>query len=165
MAVIKVLHKKSGNYFDVFYDDQFKELIESKKWYIDKKSNKYSVKTSWYDDYTKLSKTRFMHRVILRDTPLCIDIDHINRNQLDNRLDNLRLCSRKENSYNRGKNKNNSNNYKGVHKYNGNKFKAGISVDGKRLHLGVFDTQEQAAIAYNNASKKHFKEYAYLNDF
>jgi len=87
-------------------------------------------------------------------------IDHINHNRDDNRFSNLRLATKSENSRNAKRNKNNTSGYKGVSK-KGNKFIAQIWVDYKRINLGLFDTAEQAHIAYIQAAKTHFKDFAY----
>lgn len=97
-------------------------------------------------------------------------IDHINHNTLDNRKENLRLCSVNENNYNRKINKNNNSGYKGVHlaRYNRkNKiyiyYRAKIQTDNIEVSLGLFKTAKDAAIAYNEAAKKYHGEFAYLN--
>ncbi len=54
--------------------------------------------------------------------------------------------------------------YKGVTKVSGSpKWAARIMVDYKQIHLGMFDTEEQAAQAYNDAAIESFGEYAHLN--
>jgi hypothetical protein len=91
-------------------------------------------------------------------------VDHRNpNNTLDDRLENLRLATHKENSVNRVKISNfkgkpTSSKYKGVSWYKrDNNWRAKLSVrkDGKRcyLHLGYFDTQEEAYAAYVAAAK------------
>jgi len=83
-------------------------------------------------------------------------IDHINGIKNDNRLCNLRECSSSENSFNRGKNKNNKTGYKGVSmcKNNVNPFRAQICKNGVVVRLGEFKTPELAHEAYKCASKK-----------
>ncbi len=88
-----------------------------------------------------------MHRVILERMG-CKDFagsDHINRNGLDNRRCNLRLATASQNGCNTGKRKDNTSGYKGVcwdHK----KWRAYIRVNGKRIHLGLFDDIKDAAL-------------------
>ena len=89
-------------------------------------------------------------------------IDHKNRNPLINLKLNLRLCTNKENLRNRGKHKRNTSGYKGVIK-NGNKWRAKIGVNERSIHLGIFKDKNRAAQAYNEASIKHFGEFACLN--
>jgi len=84
------------------------------------------------------------------------DIDHINGNRADNRLCNLRDVSRKINTQNRkAASSNNSCGLLGVsaHGKTG-RFVAGIYIHGKRKHLGIFDTAQQAHDAYLTAKRK-----------
>jgi hypothetical protein len=103
-----------------------------------------------------------MHREILRfpDEP---QIDHANGDTLDNRRSNLRPCSSAENMRNRNGKKGGA--FKGIWRHSGcNRFQAEITIDGgKRLHLGLFKTAEEAARAYDAAAVEHFGEFARLN--
>ena len=104
-----------------------------------------------------------MHRVVLGVEDLSIIVDHINRNPLDNRKSNLRTCTAHQNSFNSGTKIDNK--YKGVFQYrDGVRWVAQIGFDYHTHHLGIFDTPEQAALAYNEAAKKYYGEFAYLND-
>ena len=79
-------------------------------------------------------------------------VDHINRDALDDRLENLRLASRSENRKNSKLNKNSSTGYRGVYP-NGKGFIARITVNGKLQGLGTFRTREEAAEAIANHRK------------
>ena len=79
------------------------------------------------------------------------EIDHINRVKSDNRIDNLKNCSSRENSLNRSSS--NVTGLTGVTQV-GKRFSSRIRVEGKKLHLGMFDTAEQAHEAYLNEAKK-----------
>lgn len=91
-------------------------------------------------------------------------LDHINMDKADNRIGNLRNCSRSQNGFNRGKQKNNSCGIKGVYKAENKYWKAQIYVSrkGKKklIYLGLFPTKEQAGMAYKEASKKYHGEFA-----
>lgn len=108
-------------------------------------------------------KKVLMHRYIMRATP-DVDVDHRDTDSLNNRRSNLRVATRQQNCFNRGKNQNNNSGYKGVawHKA-GNKWRASIAVNRKTKWLGLFNTAEEAAIAYNLAALEFHGEFAYLN--
>lgn len=86
-------------------------------------------------------------------------IDHIDRNRFNNKWDNLRQADRSKNGANRTINKNNTHGLKGVSFWQG-KYKAQIGVNGKKIHLGSFETKEAAHEAYCIAAKAHFKDYS-----
>lgn len=82
-------------------------------------------------------------------------IDHINGNRSDNRLDNLRIVTRQQNSHNqKNPHKTNKSKHLGVcWNKRSSKWQAGISVNNKTIYLGVFETVEQAHNAYVEAKK------------
>lgn len=92
--------------------------------------------------------------------PSC-DIDHINEDKSDNRICNLRIASRSQNMFNRGKNKNNTSGFKGVSfcKDTG-RWMAQMSIYGKSLKIGRFDTKEEASRAYFEKAKELRGEFA-----
>ena len=123
---------------------------------------------SWHFDRYAKKVTRkdgviYMHRLLLSAKKGSY-IDHINGNKLDNRRSNLRICTQQQNVHN-------SIGRKGTSKYKGvswdkrrNKWKAIIGHNYKRIELGRFNTEEQAAKAYNKKAKELHREYAFLND-
>ena len=78
------------------------------------------------------------------------EIDHINRNSLDNRISNLRVATRTEQNLNRDC----VINAKGYSWHNG-KWMAQIKINGKRIHLGYFEKEEDASLAYQNYKLKN----------
>lgn len=104
-----------------------------------------------------------LHRVVLQNETemLC---DHKNGNGLDNRRDNLRLATDRQNSQNMRKARNKTSQFKGVcWDKQRNKWESKIRVDGIRQRLGFFSDEVEAACAYDTAAIKHFKEFAWLN--
>lgn len=87
-------------------------------------------------------------------------IDHINGEKLDNRIENLRLCSRIENSRNTILAINNTTGFKGVRLRKSGRFEARIRHEGLLINLGTFDTPELAHSAYCIASTELQGEYA-----
>jgi hypothetical protein len=91
--------------------------------------------------------------------------DHRNHDTLDDRMSNLRICTKAQNGQNRRKNCNNTSGFKGVKYYKrGKKWVAAINFENKRYHLGYFNFKEEAATAYDNASKKMHGEFALTNN-
>jgi hypothetical protein len=107
-----------------------------------------------------------MHRAIM-NAPAHLEVDHINGNGLDNRRCNLRLCNKQQNQWNRRKSEYGSNRFRGV-KYRADarlkrKWVAQITYKGKHIHIGVFQTEQQAVIAWNQKAKELYGEFAYQN--
>lgn len=123
------------------------------------------------DGYSRISvdgKQRLAHRlawiITHGDISEEYEIDHENRNRNDNRISNLRLVVRNQNSANASIPSHNTSGYKGVYwNKRKKKWRAFIKVDGEQKHLGYFECKNEAAIAYNNAASFYFGEYANLN--
>jgi hypothetical protein len=92
--------------------------------------------------------------------------DHINRDTLDNRRENLRLAVQAENTRNRSKQESaKQSRYKGVRPArNGANYQARITFEGKSIFLGTFKTETEAAQAYNDAAKMYHGQFAALNE-
>jgi len=104
-----------------------------------------------------------LHRVIL-DAPPGVEVDHINRNRLDNRRSNLRLATDGENARNCKRNTRNTSGYKGVHFDDRvRRWGASVVLDGRAYWMGLFDTPEQAAFAYDFAATALHGEFAATN--
>ncbi len=104
-----------------------------------------------------------MHREIMGDEgPF---IDHIDHDGLNNQRENLRVVTKSENLRNQRKQfRNTSSRFKGVYfcKQTG-RWAAGIKAGARKLRLGRFPTELDAARAYDAAAKEHFGEHACLN--
>lgn len=131
------------------------EQISKYKWWLSPQG--YAVRKS-------KGKTYMMHR-ILTQAKGDEYVDHANRQKLDNRKTNLRLCDQSYNMANMKIPFNNTSGYKGV-AYNKNekKYKAYICRKGMRYYLGTYIDAEDAAKAYNLKAEELFGEYARLNN-
>jgi len=140
------------------------DLIKNHRWYYAKSSyeNGYAQTLITIGDRRKVIQ---MHRIILSNILNNeLKIDHINLNGCDNRESNLRTCTIKENCRNVNKHRDNKSGYKGVFKKKGrNKYCANIRFNGKLIHIGYFDTSEDAARAYDAAAIELFGEFAKTN--
>jgi hypothetical protein len=86
------------------------------------------------------------------------DIDHIDGDKINNKINNLREATKKENNQNRCTHSDNKTGFKGVVQY-GEKYRAYIKHDGVTINLGSFDTPEEASAVYKKESKKLFGEF------
>lgn len=99
-----------------------------------------------------------MHRVIMNPPP-GMQIDHIDHNPLNNQRSNLRIVTQSQNRMNMKKRRHD---YKGIHPH-GDRWKAIIKYRAKTIHIGVYDTPEEAARAYDRKANEIFREFAQLN--
>jgi len=100
-----------------------------------------------------------MHRLLM-DCPDNLVVDHINGNPLDNRRANLRVCTPKNNSRNKGLGKNNSTGIMGISPLPGGRWRARIMVNREEKALGHFDSLEDAIKARRDAEARYFGQFA-----
>jgi len=142
-------------------DDEDFEWLSKWKWHArNKKHTFYAQRCTWFNKRTKSVQ---MHRAILGLTDPKIQGDHINGNGFDNRRSNLRRCTNSQNRQNllhcRGKSK-----YKGVYWHvKGKKWIAKIHLNKKSMHIGSYDSERKAAIAYDKKALELFGEFAKPN--
>jgi hypothetical protein len=142
-------------------DDEDLELVlAAGPWCADKISHTIYAVHSRYN----LGRVRqvLMHRLIMDAAP-GQQIDHVNRDGLDNRRANLRFCTASQNRGNQAK-------FRGVSQYKGvvwdrsrNLWSARIGHQGRTLYLGRFVSEEDAARAYDKAACEKWGEFARLN--
>lgn len=105
-----------------------------------------------------------MHRFIMQPSNGNV-VDHINGDGLDNRRENLRVCSLAQNSWNQKKMADKKHGVsKGVtlERSQTKPWRARIQINGKRYSLGIYATEEEAARVYEEASRKYHKEFSRL---
>ena len=104
-----------------------------------------------------------MHRLIM-SPPDGMHVDHINGDGLDNRRENLRIVTPQLNQANSRKHIVGTSRYKGVAWSKASrKWRAYIAIDRKQTHLGLFDDEVSAALAYDTKAKQVFGEHAFTN--
>lgn len=148
--------------FTIVDDEDYERLISMGKWSY---GNGYAVRVSNVikDDGSKKSISINMSQVVIQSKKGVI-VDHINRDRLDNRKCNLRVCTRTENNRNVGKKSTSAGRFKGV--FWNKKAKiwyVRIGVNGKSKYIGCFKDDIEAARAYNEAAIKYHGEFANLN--
>lgn len=101
-------------------------------------------------------------QTFLLDVPEGTTVDHIDGDPLNNRRKNLRYATPLQQVHNTRRRRDNTSGYKGVGLHKG-RWRARIMVRCRRLHLGYFDSPEEAARAYDVAAREHFGEFARVN--
>jgi len=141
-------------------DDEDFEYLNQWKWKAQKTKS-----GNWYANrvqYTPDKRIILMHRLILNLSDSKVWCDHKDHNGLNNQKNNLRNCNRSQNTANKRPIKNKTSNFLGVCLYK-NKWRAGLKYQGKAIHLGDFEKEQDAALAYNNGALKYHGEFTNLN--
>lgn len=138
------------------------ELIRQFKWKAQSREINKTVYASRTLGFLNGKRpTQMMHRYILGITDNGVHVDHIDGNGLNNRRNNLRVCSHAENMWNSAAHKDNSTGLKGIWLDKRiNKYCASIRVHGKKRYLGSFDTPLLANDAYRQAAIDLHGEFA-----
>jgi hypothetical protein len=124
--------------------------VSKHRWHLDKKG--YPV--------MRINGKRFtLHRFLKGSLQ-----DHIDRDPTNNKRDNLRDCTISQNNANQRIRIDNSTGYKGVSQKYPNRWQATIQAKGVQKYLGLYESPEKAALAYNKAALEHFGGFALLNE-
>jgi hypothetical protein len=141
-------------------DDEDFEYLNQWKWHAHKDGNNYYVERIIRLPRGLKYQYVSMHRLIM-NTPKGMQTDHKDHDGLNNQKSNLRICTRSQNQMNR-KAIEATSKYKGVWYENG-KIRSAITINKEQVYLGYFNSEKDAAIAYDIAAKKYYGEFAYLN--
>lgn len=137
ITFIIVVDYKGETKGKIIVDTEFCNVAKKYTWFIT---------TAGYACANEKGKKILMHRLMMGEQ-VELFVDHINRNRKDNRKNNLRLVTAKENNWNKA--------CKGFYVQKG-KYVARISVNGKTINLGSFKTEKGAIKARKEAEKRFF---------
>lgn len=145
----------------VLVDDEDSEFLSRFRWYLSS-----GVDHNSYYAITEIEgKTVSMHTLVMGSPPKPFGVDHVDLDGLNNQKKNLRICTTQQNSWNRRKGTGTSSKYKGVYwSKSHKKWQVSIqSPERKRIFLGRFGSEIDAAICYDTSALKFFGEFARLN--
>lgn len=152
---MKLYNKKGEEVATTVFDHNIYEKVKNLKWH--KNPDGYVV------TYQNKKYTQMAYFVL--NVPKGLIADHKNRNKLDNRKQNLRVCTCLESTRNRGLPKNNTSGYIGLTFVRDiKKWLAQIWVNGKSVNLGYFTNKEEAAYVRDLKAKEVYGEFAVLNN-
>ena len=145
MSIVKI-----ANGIEIKVDPSDLEYVRSHNWCL----------TASYPSHRVGNKISYRHReLMVNELSDGQSVDHISGDKLDARRSNLRVCSHQQNHFNEKLSKNSTSGFKGVAK-SGNKWRAYIKHFGKQIHLGLFDTPEEASTAYIEKAHQLVGEFA-----
>lgn len=152
-----VIKSKIHGEYTVIVDESDYTFVSKYTWHINKCLNKM------------YASTRINNKIVRLHTLLIGDgighVDHVDGNSLNNTRVNLRMCTHAQNIQNIGKRISNKSGYKGVwYSPLEGKYKSQITVNRKKICIGTFENIKDAALAYNDAAKKHHGIFANLNN-
>lgn len=158
---------------EVFLKGKIVKISEIDLWIIDVFPNWQIIKgyvscTRWIEtDYGSVEQRVYLHRLVVGTKNKTWQVDHANRDKLDNTRNNLRFATASQNASNTVKKRKPKSGFRGVCKDKRPLKKQFISYintgKGKRKNLGRFETAEEAAKIYDIEAKKRYGEFAILN--
>lgn len=154
--------KLTQNKYALIDDEDF-DIVSQYNWYTFPKNNTYYAARTIRKRSGRRT-TLFMHRFLLGLTDHKIEVDHVDHNGLNNQKLNLRPVTKSQNYMNQSKRKNCSSIYKGVHFCKQrSKWVAAIKYNSRKMNLGGFDSEIDAAKRYDEEARKYFGKFASLN--
>jgi len=147
-SVCKIELKSNHETRSMLFDLEFLPLVMAKRWYLDK--NGYACSRG-----EKRGSTIRIHRYLL-GAQKGQEVDHINRDKLDNRLSNLRTVTHQENCLNRQLGKPHYDKFR-------NLWKARVKINQKEVFLGRYKTYEEAEVVLRVAHKEYFGSMQEVN--
>lgn len=161
-TILKI-HSPTHGDFDIFLDTDDIEKVKLYHWHITRIVHLNSDFIVYYAITSSSGMKGALLQRFLCDFPNKLVVDHIDGNTLNNRKDNLRICTREENNMNRKKYANNTSGHRGVN-YVGdkyiNKWLANIRVNSILMCLGYFFTYEEAVKVREKAEKEYYGEFS-----
>ncbi len=158
---MKLIPLTQGQFAQV--DDEDFEYLNQFKWFAHKNRYKFYAMRKVKKGTGKWAPMS-MHRILLGLIDPKIYADHKDRNGLNNQRYNLREANGSQNNANKESRKNSSSKYLGVKWYKKHeKWTSAIKLNYKTYHLGYFDLEEMAALAYNTKAVELHGEFANLN--
>lgn len=139
--------KLTQNKYALVDDDMF-DFLNQWKWCF---NNGYAVRNKLWRS-GKPQGIIWMHRIV-NNTPENKETDHINRNRLDNRKENLRSVNSSQNAINKGLRKDNTSRITGVNLFRNGKWRTYITINRKTIHLGYFKSIEEAIFTRKEAER------------
>lgn len=146
-------------------DDQDYEWLNQWRWYARK--GRYTFYAVRHVCVTKGKRRQEqMHRLILELQPDDKrECDHRDGNGLNNRRSNLRICTMAQNQRSRRNQMGCTSRFKGVWWHRGNRnWQSRIGINGKQICLGSFNSETEAAQAYDKAALKHHGDFRLTNE-
>lgn len=144
--------KNKGKYVAIVDDDDY-DFLNQFRWCFD---GRYVQRRNKKEGHIR------MHFLIMKP-PEGLGVDHKNGNGLDNRRDNLRICSQHDNCKNMSKHKDGSSAYKGLTFRKRGGWDVRINYAYKHIKVGYFNDEIEAAKAYDKKAKELYGEFAKLN--
>lgn len=147
---IQLYDRHNGKSVKTIIDAEDYDKVKDYKWGFDGK---------YVATYVNRKKI-YLHKLIFDSD----EVDHDSRNKLDNRKINLRGCTHQQNLFNQNLNCRNTSGYKGVsYDKKREKWEAYIKINGKKKHIGRYETATDAALAYDKKAVEYFGEFLATN--